>query len=113
MPPGVPPMLSASRRAAWLATGIQDGLGSPLPWVEVSFRRPSQLRRSRTVIELSSDCITSRMMVRSDQRLGTTVCKITRGCRAATASHCRIRLPGLPPSVSAVLSRPIALLPLP
>jgi hypothetical protein len=68
VPPAIPPMLSASCRVAWLATGIQLGFGSPAPCLEVSRARPNRLRRRSTVIELFSDCITSRMITRSDHR---------------------------------------------
>ena len=65
------------------------------------------------MIELFSDCITNRMMIRSDHRRGKTVRKISVGLRTATPSHSRMRLGGDPPSVKAVVSSPIALLPLP
>jgi hypothetical protein len=35
LPPGVPPTISASRRAARFATGIQVGFGIPCPCFEV------------------------------------------------------------------------------
>ena len=112
VPPGMPPTFSASCRAAWFATGIQVGFGSPSPWVEVSFARPNADFLRSTVIELFSDCITSRMITRSDHLRGTSR-RSCPGLRSIATRNCHQRCRRVPPSVSSVLSMPIELLPLP
>src|SRR3954464_13829515 len=64
-PAGIPPIWSASGRVTSLPAGIHVGLGSPCPCL-VTSRSPSRPFLRRTVSELSSDCMTSTMIVRSD-----------------------------------------------
>ena len=109
----MPPTFSASCSAAWFATGIHVGFGSPSPCVEVSFVAPKRLRLRMTVIELFSVCITSRMITRSDHLRGIEQPQPAAGCAAASSRNCHHRCRRVPPSVSSVFSRPIALLPLP
>ena len=66
-PPGKPPMISAIRRTAWLATGIQVGFGSPWPCREDSTRRPNRPALQKTWMELSRLCMTRAITARSDQ----------------------------------------------
>lgn len=66
--PGKPSMCSATRVSASCAAGIHVGFGRPWPCLEVTFRRPSLVRLVNVVSELSCVCMTSPMMVRSDQR---------------------------------------------
>ena len=106
VPPGSPSMISAIRRTVSLAAGIHVGFGVPWPWRETS--RP---KRRRTVIELSSDCMTSAITVRSDQcRLSSERANV-RGCRTIAPSSRSARGTRPPPSVISVVSRPMALLP--
>ena len=65
-PPSVPPITRAIRRTASLAAGIQVGFGLPWPCRE-DITQPSGVFLGNVVIELSSDCITSAITVRSDQ----------------------------------------------
>ena len=53
VPPGVPFMILAIRRATSLPTGIHDGFGSPCPCLLEYQRRPSFPRLVNVVIELS------------------------------------------------------------
>ena len=90
VPPAIPPTFSASCRAAALAAGIQVGFGSPSPWVEVSLARPNRLFLRRTVIELLSDCMTSRMITRSDHLRGMSS-RTCSGCRSMARKNCSHR----------------------
>src|SRR5690606_35641522 len=108
-PPGMPPISSASRRAASWPTGIQVGLGAPCPGTAYSRRRPYQARRHRSVIELSRDCMTRAMMVRCDHRRTQIIRAATCGAFATSASSRRGR--ARPPGTSSDCSRPMALEP--
>ena len=63
---GTPPMSLAIRRTACPAWGIQVGLGLPCPWRD-DMIQPSGVFLGKVVIELSWDCMTSAITVRSDQ----------------------------------------------
>src|SRR5690606_5176201 len=71
--PAKPLISAASADAPSVAALICLGLGAPCPWRAVSSPLPTPDGLSFVVRELSSDCITRAMMVRSDAR----------GCRAA------------------------------
>jgi hypothetical protein len=67
-PPGFPPRILAISRTTRLPTGIQVGFGAPCPCLEERCRRPvRRLRLENVVMELSIDCMTSAITVRSDQ----------------------------------------------
>ena len=68
-PPGVPPMISAILRTAWLATGIQVGFGLAVALARGQVPAPGPGSSVKVVIELSRVCITSAITVRSDQCL--------------------------------------------
>ncbi len=113
-PPGLPPTISAIVRTAWLATGIQVGLGMPWPWREDRCHRPvSRLRVENTVIELSIVCMTSAMTVRSDQCRTSYRSRTLPRSFHISLSQVRHRGAGPSPSVSTVCISDIALLPLP
>ena len=107
----MPPISSRERRARRRApAGIQVGFGAPCPGVLRSRRRPKR-RRYRVVSELSRDCITSAITVRSDQCRTDSIGRYVNGLRASVPSHRSVRRG--PPGTSAVCSRPIALEPRP
>ena len=113
VPPAVPPISSAIRRAASLPAGIQVGLGSPWPCLDESTHRPARLRRRNVVIELSRLCMTRAMTVRSDQ-CRTSYRSSTRPfSRHSSRSQVRQRGLSSSSSVSTVCSSDMALLPLP
>ncbi len=89
--PAKPLISSASRVAACVASSIWTGLGAPWPWRAVSrpFPIPPGLRY--VVSELSSDCMTRPMMVRSDQRRLESERASCIGCFAVLASQDRTR----------------------
>ncbi len=89
--PGKPLISSASRLAARVASSICTGLGAPCPWRAVSrpLPRPPGLRY--VVSELSSDCMTRPMMVRSDQRRLDSERTSCPGCFAVRANQARTR----------------------
>ena len=96
-PPAKPPILSAMPRTASWPTGIQVGFGSPWPCFEVSVRRPSSPASVKQVIELSRVCMTSAMIVCSDQCRMLRLRSSVTGWRAASPSQ-RER-PGPPAAV--------------
>ena len=67
VPPGVPSILSASRRVASLPLGIHDGLGSPCPCLLETYRNGPR-RLTKVCSELSRFCMTSTITVRWLQR---------------------------------------------
>ena len=73
---------------------------------------PNRVFLRSTVMELLSDCITSRMITRSDQRRGTSR-RTYEGLRSSLVRNCSQRPRRVPPSVRIVFSSPMALLPLP
>ena len=111
-PPAIPSIRSASRRVTSLPAGIHDGFGSPCPCRDTSRSRNRPFRRE-SVSELSSDCMTSTMIVCSDQPLSHNNFATSRGLRRISRSALRQRGPPGPPSVSTDCSRPIAFDPLP
>src|SRR5262245_54246971 len=114
VPPAVPPTIRAIRRAASLAAGIQVGLGSPLPWREVSTRRPvSRDRFVYVVIELSRVCMTSAITVFPDQLRTSYSLRTVPGFLHSSLSQVRHRGSSPCSSVSTVCRRLIELLPLP
>ena len=86
----MPSMLSASCRAAALAAGIQVGFGSPTPCSDVSMARPNGPFLRFTVMELFNDCITSRMITRSDHLRGMSS-RSCSGLRSMPTANCSQR----------------------
>ena len=101
-----------SSRAASLPAGIQVGFGSPSPCLEVN-RKPNRLRLPDTVSELSTLCITSRMMLRSLQPRRSIICKALDRCRTSSRIHVFHRGSPSISSVMTVCRKPIMLEPLP
>ena len=64
-----PPVRSASHSANWFATGMNVGFGRSGS-CSVRSRTPPRMLRARSAIALSSDCMTSTMIVRRDQPRG-------------------------------------------
>ena len=91
--PGKPLISSARALAASEAALICLGLGAPCPWRAVSSPLPVPFGFRYVVRELSSDCMTSPMMVRSDHRRLDSERTISRGWRAAFASQASAREP--------------------
>src|SRR5690606_826263 len=85
--PAQPLISAASADAPSVAALICLGLGAPCTWRAVSSPLPTPDGLSFVVRELSSDCITRAMMVRSDQRRLDSERTISRGCRAALPSQ--------------------------
>src|SRR5690349_16877716 len=92
---------------------MNDGFGAPWPWRDVSLRRPVIVRLVYVVIELSCVCITSAMIVRSDQCRRSYSLAMLPFCRHSSFSQVRQRGVGRLPSVSTVCSSDIAFEPLP
>src|SRR5690242_8419077 len=89
--PAKPLISAASAEAAWVAALICLGLGAPWPWRAVSRPLPTPSGLRYVVRELSSDCITRPMIVRSDQRRLERERATRRGCLAAFASQASTR----------------------
>ncbi len=89
--PAKPLISAASADALSVAALICFGLGAPWPWRAVSRPRPAPDGFRYVVRELSSDCITRPMMVRSDQRRLDRERSTSQGCFAAWARKPRTR----------------------
>src|SRR5690349_10061705 len=85
--PAKPLISAASAEAPSVAALICLGLGAPCPCRAVSSPRPIPDGFTYVVRELSRDCITRPMMVRSDQRRLDSERSTRSGCFAAFASH--------------------------
>ena len=62
----IPPVRLANHSAAWLATGMNVGLGFSGSCSVFSHSEPNGPSRGRSAIALSSVCITRMMIVRRD-----------------------------------------------
>jgi hypothetical protein len=98
----MPPVRSAIHSAAWLATGMNVGLGfsgSCSVWRRTP---PNGVRRGRSAIALSSVCMTSRMIVRRDQPYGLSTRIALTGWRSRAAIHFSGRVTRVPSPTSSV-----------
>lgn len=89
--PAKPLMSAAIAAAPSEAALICLGLGAPWPWRAVSRPLPTPSGFRYVVRELSSDCITRPMMVRSDQWWLERERRTRRGWRAAFRSQASTR----------------------
>ncbi len=85
--PAKPLISSDSSVAARVASGIWVGFGAPWPWRAVSRPLPSPFGFRYVVRELSRDCMTRPMMVRSDQRRLESERSASQGWRATLPSQ--------------------------
>ena len=104
----IPPVRSASHSANALATGMNVGFGRSGSCSVRSRTRPPRPLRARSAIALSSDCMTSTMIVRSDQPRGFIVRANFSGLRAAAPSSFSGRVSAVPSPVSSVKMLDIA-----
>ncbi len=90
--PAKPLISAASAEAPSVAALICLGLGEPWPWRAVSRPLPTPVGLRWVVRELSRDCITRPMMVRSDHLRLESERSTSRGCLAAWPRKPRTRV---------------------
>ena len=100
----IPPVRSASHSANRLAIGMKVGFGRSGSCSVLRRTPPNRLRRARSAIALSSDCITSTMIVRCDQPRGRLRRARRTGWRAAAPSSFSGRVSRVPSPTRSVKS---------
>ena len=100
----IPPVRSASHCANAFATGMKVGFGRSGSCSVRSRTRPLRRRVARSAIALSSDCITSTMIVRFDHPRGFSVRVRRTGWRTPAAASLSGRVSGVPSPTSSVNS---------